>query len=479
MTIKTLLKEIKANNPQADTDLISLAYDFAEEAHRGQRRLSGGDYIQHPLATALNLAKMRLSDQVIIAGLLHDVPENTAKTIKDVEKEFGKEVATMISGVTKLGKIKYRGIQRYVENLRKMFLAMAEDIRIILIKFADRIHNLETLGALPKEKRKRIALESLEIYAPIANRLGMGELKGKLEDLAFPHVLSEEYKLLLEKTSQKLKEEERYVEKVKREIKKILEEKKIKPLSIHGRVKHLYSLYQKLLKHDMDIDKIHDLMAIRIIVPNISDCYATLGILHIKWKPLKGRIKDYISTPKPNGYQSLHTTVFCTDGEVVEFQIRTPRMHEYAEFGVASHFYYKEEGKTKSSRKINQEYNWIKDLIAIQKEVKDQTQFLESIKTDIFQNRIFVFTPKGDVIDLPEESTPVDFAYHVHSDIGNKCTGVRINEKMSSLDTKLKSGDMIEIIMDKKRKRPSTDWLKFVKTHLAKEKIRYYARRNR
>ncbi|PIS42365.1 MAG: hypothetical protein COT24_04065 [Candidatus Kerfeldbacteria bacterium CG08_land_8_20_14_0_20_40_16] len=476
MTIKTLLKEVKEKNPEADIDLISLAYDFAEEAHRGQKRLSGEDYIQHPLATAYNLASLGLSDKIIIAGLLHDVPEDTAKTIEDVEKEFGKEIATLVGGITKLGKIKYRGMQRYIENLRKMFLAMAQDIRIILIKFADRIHNLETLAALPKEKQKRIALESLEIYAPIANRLGMGELKGKLEDLSFPYVLPEEYEMLTRKVKEILQTEEKYIEQVKKVIKELLAYEKIKVLSIHGRTKHLYSLYQKLLRNNMDFNEIHDLIAVRIIVPTISDCYATLGIIHKNWKPLKGKIKDYIATPKPNGYQSLHTTIFCLGGQVVEFQIRTPKMHEYAEFGIAAHFHYKEGGVLKSKKDLRKEFAWIKDLILIQKEVKDQTQFLESIKTDIFQNRIFVFTPKGDVIDLPEGSTPVDFAYYVHTDLGNKCSGAKINEKMNKLDTKLKSGDMVEIIMDKKRKRPSTDWLEFVKTHLAKERIRRYAK---
>ncbi|PIY97269.1 MAG: hypothetical protein COY66_00415, partial [Candidatus Kerfeldbacteria bacterium CG_4_10_14_0_8_um_filter_42_10] len=461
MTIQTLLKEVKSKNPKADLDLIRLAYDFAEEAHRGQKRLSGENYIQHSLATASNLANLGLSDTIIIAGLLHDVPEDTAKTIEDVEKEFGKEVAALVKGTTKLGKIKYRGIQRYIENLRKMFLAMADDIRIILIKFADRIHNLETLAPLPEEKRKRIALESLEIYAPIANRLGMGELKGRLEDLSFPYVLPEEYKMLTRRVKERFKEEEQYIKKAKKEVEELLREEKIEVVSIHGRAKHLYSLYQKLLKHDMDFNEIYDLIAIRIIVPTISACYATLGIIHKNWKPLKGRIKDYIATPKPNGYQSLHTTVFCLEGQVVEFQIRTPKMHEHAEFGIAAHFHYKEEGALKSKKDLRKEFAWIKDLILIQKEVKDQNQFLESIKTDIFQNHIFVFTPKGDVIDLPEGSTPVDFAYHVHTDLGNKCTGTKINEKMSKLDTKLKSGDMVEIIMDKKRKHPSTDWLEF------------------
>lgn len=480
MKIKDLLKKIKEINPRADLDLMRLAYDYAQEAHQGKKRLSGEGYIQHPLATAYTLAEWGLDEKIIIAGLLHDVPEDTTKTIKDIEDNFGKEIASLVAGITKLGKIKYRGMQRYLENLRRMFLAMAEDIRIILIKFADRMHNLKTLDALPKEKQKRIALETLEIYAPIANRLGMGEIKGILEDLSFPYVLPKEYRWLSKEVKKRFRQKEKYLEQVKKTVLRILSKESIKAISIHGRAKHLYSLYNKLLEKDMDFKKIYDLVALRIIVPTVSDCYSALGIIHKHWKPLKGRIKDYIATPKPNGYQSLHTTVFCLEGKVVEFQIRTPAMHEFAEFGIASHWHYSESKKPKSGSRIPVEnLSWIQDLVKIQKEIKDKKQYLESIKIDIFQNRIFVFTPKGDVIDLPEDSTPVDFAYHIHTDIGNKCIGARINEKMESLDTRLRSGDMVEIIIDKNRKRPSTDWLEFIKTHQAREKIRYYTKHGR
>ncbi|MBU2228782.1 RelA/SpoT family protein [Patescibacteria group bacterium] len=475
MTIQQLLNKIVKQNPKADLDLIRLAYDYAKDAHKGQKRASGEDYIQHPLHTASNLVEMGLDEKIIIAGLLHDVPEETSVSIEDIRKNFGKDIATMVAGITKLGKIKYRGMQRYVENLRKMFLAMAKDVRIILIKFADRMHNLSTLDALPEEKRRRIALETLEIYSPIANRLGMGEIKGVLEDLSFPYVLPEEYQWLIRETKGRITKETKYLEEVRREIKKILRKENIKFLSIHGRTKYLYSLYKKLLVKDKDFSKIYDLVALRIIVPTISDCYATLGIIHKYWKPLKGRIKDYIATPKPNGYQSLHTTVFCLNGKLVEFQIRTPEMHEFAEYGIAAHWHYSESGKPKSGESITIDSpSWIKDLVTIQKESKDKKRYLESIKVDIFQNRIFVFTPKGDVIDLPEASTPVDFAFHIHTDIGNKCIGSRVNDKIASLDTTLKSGDMVEIIIDKNRKKPSTDWLSFAKTHLAQEKIRYY-----
>lgn len=473
MTIQDLLKAVKERNPKADLELIELAYDYAEAAHQGQKRLSGEDYIQHPLHTALMLNDLGLNDKIIAAGLLHDVPEETAKTLDDLKHEFGKEIASMVEGITKLGRLKYRGMERYTENLRKMFMAMAQDIRIILIKFADRMHNLKTLDALPRDKQKRIALETLEIYAPIANRLGMGDLKGALEDLAFPYVLPKEYKKLHQQIDPKLKEEKRYIKKIKRIITKLIAKQNIDILSVHGRAKHLYSLWKKLQRYDHDLSRVHDIFALRIIVPTVTDCYTVLGIIHDHWKPMPGRIKDYIATPKPNGYQSLHTSVFCEEGKVAEFQIRTQEMHDHAEFGIAAHWDYKERRFFRPRQELKKEQRWIKDLVVLQKEIQDQTNFLESIKTDIFQSRIFVFTPKGDVIDLPEDSTPVDFAFHIHTDVGSQCGGAKINEKIASLDTKLKSGDMVEIIIDKKRKKPNPDWADFAKTHLARSKIRY------
>ncbi len=463
-----LLETIKKNNPEADLDMVKLAYDFAERAHSGQKRLSGEDYIEHSLATAQTLAEMRLNPVIIIAGLLHDVPEDTDYTLDDIKENFGDEVASLVEGITKLGKIKYRGIERYIENLRKMFIAMAKDLRVILIKFADRLHNLKTLGSLPPSKQLRIARESLEIYAPIANRLGIGELKGKIEDYAFKYIYPKEYKWADNLLKNKFPKKEKYIKKVQKTVSKEIEKEKIKVLSTHGRTKHLYSLYKKLLKQDGDINKIYDLIALRIIVPTISDCYAVLGIIHKKWRPLKGRIKDYIAQPKPNGYQSLHTTVFCDEGEIVEFQIRTARMHEEAEHGIAAHWHYDE----KRGVNIERDLKWVKELTKWQKEIQENQKYLENLKIDVFQNRIFALTPKGEVIDLPEGSTPVDFAYHVHTDIGNKCSGARINDHIASLDTKINSGDVVEIIIDKNRKAPSADWLRFVKTNLAKQKIR-------
>ncbi|MEK9152960.1 MAG: RelA/SpoT family protein, partial [Patescibacteria group bacterium] len=455
-----------------------LAFDYARDAHDGQKRMSGDPYIIHPLRTAELLADMKLPTSIIIAGLLHDVPEDTAVTLEDIRRDFGPDIASMIAGITKLGKIKYRGLERYIENLRKMFVAMASDLRVILIKFADRINNLETLDALPPEKRTRIAVESLEIYAPIANRLGMGDIKSRLEDLAFKHVLPREYARVSELSTRTVKIKQNYIDGIAKMLAADLRAADIPYLALTGRAKHLYSLYRKLQKYENDITKIHDLIALRVIVPNLGDCYATLGIIHQRWKPLKGRIKDYIAQPKPNGYRSLHTTVFCEDGEIVEFQIRTQEMHDLAERGIAAHWHYDEDGKRVTTA-MKKELSWVKDLADLQRDLEDSEKYLEdleSLKIDVFQNRIFVFTPQGDVIDLPEGATPVDFAYAIHTHVGDKCVGARINDKIVSLDTKLSSGDYCDIITDKNRKGPSADWLTFVKTHHARSQIRSHTK---
>ncbi len=479
MTIERIIEVIKKNNPQADVDMVKFAYEFAEEAHRGQKRASGEEYIQHPLETAYQLAKMNIDLETVIAGLLHDVPEETEKTLDDIKKDFGKEVAKLVEGITKLGKIKYRGLERYAENLRKMFIAIADDIRVAFIKFADRIHNLKTLYALPPVKQQRIARESLEIYAPCASRLGMGEVSGELEDLSFPYVYPEEYQWVIKISKKKYEEQKIFTHKVIKIIKKELEKHSgIGLISIEGRAKRYYSLYQKLLRKDMDINKIYDLVALRIIVKDVADCYHTLGYIHKLWPPLPGRIKDYIAQPKPNGYQSLHTTVFGPDGKITEFQIRTQKMHEEAEWGIAAHWSYKE--KRKSNGQISKEkIKWIQDLLAEQKKITAPKRYLQSLKLDFFKNRIFVFTPKGDVIDLPENAIPLDFAYYIHSDVGNKCAGVKINGKMATLQTPLKNGDVVEILVDKNRKGPSEGWLSLVKTHLARNKIKQYFSREK
>ncbi|OGM01248.1 hypothetical protein A2480_01825 [Candidatus Uhrbacteria bacterium RIFOXYC2_FULL_47_19] len=469
-----LLEKIKKYEPEADLDLVRLAFDFANDAHQGQKRKSGEPYIVHPLATAELLAEMNVPISIIIAGLLHDVPEDTPVTIEDIRKNFGDDISSMVAGITKLGKIKYRGIDRYVENLRKMFVAMASDIRVILIKFADRINNLSTLSALPPAKQIRIAQESLEIYAPIANRLGINKMRAKLEDLSFKHSMPKEYEWVTGLVDRAIKVKKGYVEKVKTLLEAELKRNEINFEAIDGRVKHKYSLYRKLLKHERDIIQIHDIIALRIIVPKLSDCYAVLGIIHQTWKPLKGRIKDYISQPKPNGYQSLHTTVFCEGGEIVEFQIRTNVMHEEAERGIAAHWQYDEAGKV-ASPEVRKQMKWVKDLAKQHLDTKSGPEFLESLETlkiDVFQDRIFVFTPKGDVIDLPEGATPVDFAYAIHSQIGNTCVGARVNDHIVSLETRLFSGDCCEIIVDKDRTSPNPDWLSFIKTSTARSHIR-------
>ena len=415
---------------------------------------------------------MQLDLPTIIAGLLHDVPEDTAVSLKEVEKNFGKEVAGLVEGITKLGKLKYRGMERYAENLRKMFVAMSDDIRVILIKFADRIHNLKTLDALKPEKQLRIARESLEIYAPIADRLGIGHIKGELEDLSFKYVYPQEYAWMMTILPQEYEAKEKSLEKVRQKVEVELEKNNIPTggILIQGRTKHLYSLYKKLIRPHInrDLSKIYDLIALRLIVPTVADCYSALGILHSMYRPMPNRIKDYIAQPKPNGYKSLHTTIFTDDGEIVEFQIRTPRMHEEAEYGIAAHWNYKEDNSNLQKNNIK----WLSELVEWQKQIQDNDQFLQTVKFDIFQNRIFVFTPKGDVIDLPEGATPIDFAYHLHSNIGDKCVGARVNEQLMRLDSELKSGDIVEIIIDKNRKGPSTDWLEMAHTSMAKSKIK-------
>jgi GTP pyrophosphokinase len=465
---KNLEKTLKKYHPKSDLELLKLAFDFVQEAHTGQKRMSGEDYIFHPLATAQTLAELKMDQTVIIAGLLHDVPEDTNFSLEDIKKNFGEEVASLVNGVTKLGTIKYRGMERYIENLRKMFIAMAEDLRVILIKFADRLHNLKTLYALPRNKQIRIASEVLEIYAPIANRLGMYEMKGRLESEAFKYLYPKEYNWLQQLIEDQTKHKEKYLNKIIEFVKDELRKEGIKNFDVKGRVKQLYSLYKKLLQHNKDINRVYDFVAIRIIVNDIPDCYAVLGIIHKIMKPLKGRIKDYIAQPKPNGYSSLHTTVFTPEGEIIEVQIRTKKMEEEAEYGIAAHWYYDEKGSFKPDKATK----WIAELTKWQKELTENQSFLEKLKIDVFQDRIFVFTPKGDVIDLPREATPIDFAYTVHTDVGNQCVGALVNNHIATLDTALKSGDMVEILNDKNRKFPNGDWLKFAKTSIAKSKIK-------
>ncbi len=479
-TIDDIIRVVQKNHSDIDVAEIRRAYEFAVDAHGEQKRKSGDLYIVHPLATALFLAELKMDQSTVIAGLLHDVPEDTAVSIDDVKETFGEEVAFLVQGVTKLGQLKYRGEDRYVENLRRMFLAMAQDARVIMIRFADRIHNLRTLSALPPEKQQRIALESLEIYAAIANRLGMGELKGIIEDLAFPYVYPEEYEWITKQMDLQWKQKEEFIAEFVDYLKQEFDDRDVEFVAMHGRRKHLYSLYKKLIKNNRDTSKIYDMVAVRVIVPSIAKCYETLGVIHEICKPLKGRIKDYISQPKPNGYQSLHTTVFSPArfatnemyAEIVEIQIRTPEMHQEAEFGIAAHWQYKE---YKDGRKnVDPRMNWMKEVVDLQENVTDTHQLLETLKIDLFQNTIFVFTPIGDVIELPEDSTAVDFAYKIHSDLGDKCSGVKINDQQASLSDPLHSGDVVEIMINPSRTGPSAGWLSFVKTTGARQHIRQY-----
>ncbi len=477
MTINQIINKVKENNPKADTTLLELAYEFAQKAHGGQKRKSGEFYIQHCLHTAFVLVQMKTDLNTVIAGLLHDIPEDTEYALDEIRKNFGDEVADLVEGITKLSKLKYRGIERYRESLRKMFLAMARDLRVILIKFSDRLHNLRTLDALPEEKRKRIARETLEIYAPIAGLLGIWRLKWQMEDICFKYLYPDEYKKLEYKYEvEKKLERNQYIQKIKNILGQKLNQHDIK-YKIEGRFKHLYSIYQKMQQKDRKFDEIHDVFALRIIVPTMADCYKTLGIIHSLWKPKTSRFKDYIAMPKPNGYRSLHTTVFGPEGKATEFQIRTAEMNEEAMYGIAAHWYYKQKGG--SYEDIANQPRWIKEILKIQRDAENTSDFITQIKFDIFRNRIFVFSPKGDVFDLPDGATPVDFAYAVHTDIGNHATGALINDKIATLDHELKNGDLVEIIIDKKRKGPNHDWLKFAKTNKARNKIKQYSRDSR
>lgn len=475
MEAKDIIEKLK-NKSESERAAIEKAFRFAQEKHKNEVRYSGEPYFVHPYHVAKTLAEMQLDTNTVIAGLLHDVCESAAEEAKpaqekEIEKEFGKDVAFLVNGVTKLGKLRAHGEERYLENMRKMFLAIAEDVRVVVIRLADRLHNMQTLMHVPAHKQKRIADETLEIYAPLADRLGMGKLKGELEDLAFPFSYPKEYAALVKQVEERLARKEVYLAKVKYKLSKEMKNAKIDPVSIDARVKHLWSLYKKLQRHNSNLDEIYDLAALRIIVKDIGDCYATLGIIHKHWKPLPGRIKDYIAFPKPNGYQSIHTTVFCLDGEITEFQIRTKEMHEAAENGIAAHWVYTHQGKPKEGGSVSKNLKWIAQIREWQNEAKGTKEFLESLKIDVFKNRIFVFTPKGDVIDLPEGATAVDFAYHVHTEIGNQCRGVKVNDRLTSLDHPLKNGDRCEILIQK-NKKPSRSWLEFTTTNYAKQKIK-------
>lgn len=463
------------NCSNGDKELIEKAYRFAERAHEGQKRNSGEPYVNHVFETAKILAELCMDTKTIVAGLLHDVLEDTNTKEEELEKEFGKEIVTLVNGVTKLGKMKYTGAERHVESLRKFFMAMANDLRILIIKLADRLHNVRTLQYVKPEKQKRIALETIEIHARLADRIGMHKLKGELEDAAFPYLYPKEYEeteKLLEENSQSNKKE---LERVTNEIKRALNEQGVNIIEISSRAKYKYSLWSKLKRYEMNIERVYDIVALRVIVESIEDCYRVLGIIHGLFQPVPGRIKDYIAIPKRNGYRSLHTTVFSGNGGVVEIQIRTQEMHREAAYGIAAHFIYKEigKGKNKDEGPINKKLEWIDQLKDLQQVVDKPSEFLEHLKMDLFQDRIFVFTPKGDVVDLPVDSSPIDFAYAIHSDIGDHAQGAIINHKITQLNTKLKNNDIVEIVVNKKA-NPSSKWLEYAKTTMAKKHINAY-----
>ncbi len=481
--------------PKEDFELIEKAFEFSKKAHEEQKRFSGDPYFVHPCETAKLLAELKMSPVTISAGLLHDTLEDAGVSEKEIEENFGEEILFLVRGVTKLGKLKYRGVERHNESLRKLFVAVSQDIRVIIIKLADRLHNMKTLEYVPEHKQERIAKETLEIYVPIAYRLGIRKLSRQLEDISFPFVYPKEYEKTKSLLRQKTKEDARKLDKFQKSIKKALAKNSVTHFSLDYRVKTLYSLYNKLLRKDWNIEKVYDISALRIIVPDIDDCYKALGIIHGTWRPLPGRIKDYIAFPKPNGYQALHTTIFTGYGNVLEIQIKTKKMHRESEYGVASHILYKEGGKkgvlgsnllwikrllpfkNPVKGKVSQEINyedipaWIKELVEYQSLENGKPDSEEELKDDFFQLRIFVFTPKGDVIDLPIGSSPIDFAYAIHSEIGNRTSGVKINGKLVSLDTRLKNGDIVEIITNKKSK-PSQKWLDYAKTATAKKHIK-------
>ena len=477
VTIEDVLDKVKQYAPNAPVDTVTRAYDFASRAHAGQRRDSGDWYIFHPLEVALILAELEMDITTIVSGLLHDVIEDTDITLGEIKATFGDEIGLLVDGVTKLGRVPLMSREeQQAENLRKMFLAMAQDIRVVLIKLADRLHNMRTLGHLPWDRQARIAKETLEIYAPLAHRLGMWRIKWELEDLALRYLEPGEYYKLVEKVARKRKEREGLIEEAKDILRKNLSDGNI-PCELQGRAKHFYSIYEKMRMRDRTFDEIYDLIAVRIIVSNVRDCYAALGAVHSLWKPIPGRFKDYIAMPKSNMYQSLHTTVIGPKGEPLEIQIRTWEMHRTAEYGIAAHWRYKE--GTQATNEFEEKLSWLRQLLEWQRDMKDVHDFMETLKIDLFKDEVFVFTPKGDVKSLPAGSTPVDFAYSVHTDIGHRCVGARINGKMTPLDYQLTNGDIVEIVTSKGQTGPSWDWLAFVKTSKARSKIRQWVREER
>ena len=475
--IADIIERVRSYQSESAVPVLEKAFATAVKAHDGQHRISGEDYIHHPLGVARILADLQIDADSIAAALLHDVVEDTTITLEQLEKEFGKEIAILVDGVTKLSRIEYKSKEeQQMENYRKMFLAMAKDIRVVLIKLADRLHNMRTLKPMAPEKQKRIARETLEIFAPLANRLGISNIKWELEDLSFRYLEPERYYELVDQVRQKRQEREAIIAEAMLVLRDKLQEVEIHA-EIDGRPKHFYSIYKKMQKDRKELSEIYDLSAVRILVDSVKDCYGALGIVHTLWKPIPNRFKDFIAVPKSNMYQSLHTTVIGTQGQPLEIQIRTYEMHRIAEVGIAAHWKYKE-GTKGPNKGFDQKLSWMRQLLEWHQDLRDPHEFVESVKLDVFADEVFVFTPKGDVIDLPAGSVPLDFAYRVHTDVGHRCVGARVNGRMVPLETKLSNGDIVEVITSKQGTH-SRDWLNIVASPETRNKIRNWFKKEK
>ncbi len=471
--IQEILDKVSANNSDANLELIQHAYVYAATAHAGQTRLSGEPYLSHPLAVGYTLADMGFDEPTVAAGLLHDTVEDTKATIEEIDENFGEEVADIVDGVTKISMIPFENKEEaQAENIRKMILAMSHDMRVLMVKLADRLHNMSTLDFQKAHKQRRIAQETMDIYAPLANRLGLNVLKRRLEDLSFKYLRPDIYNQIEHWLDNHQVVEKHIIDKVVEMLKEILSENRIEG-QVYGRIKHKYSIYKKMQSQSLTLDEMHDIMAFRVLVKDIRDCYAVLGLVHAQWRPVYGRFKDYISMPKANGYQSLHTTVIGPEGERIEIQIRTEEMHRQAEHGVAAHWLYKENGRVNS--KDLEQFSWLREIFERQGEEADSREFMHSLKLDLFKDEVYVYTPAGDVKELPEGATPLDFAFLIHTKVGHHCSGAKINGKLAPLGTELKNGDVVEIVTDPAR-NPNRDWLKMVKTARARSRIQHYLR---